>query len=115
MTPVTPPVTSMVLDPSISPIEVLIFKHTEKEMDKTIRLLLKVKKDLGKYKPGQEVIAICDEDGVPYSPELRRYLTDAKIDGCIEVITDSREKQSPKPSRKSKAEQKPIQQKENDK
>ncbi len=84
-------------------------------MDKTIRLLLKVKKDLGKYKPGEEIIAVCDENGTPFSSVLRRYLADAKIDGCIEVIEDSREKQISKPGRKSKSEQKPTQQNENDK
>jgi len=84
-------------------------------MDKTIRLVLKVKKDLGKYKPGEEIIAVCDENGVPYSAVLRRYLADAKIDNCIEIIGDSREKQPSKLGRKSKSEQKSTQHKENDK
>jgi len=83
-------------------------------MDKSVQLVLEVKKNLGKYKPGEKIIAICDEGGVPFSPVLRRYLEDAKIDGCIEVIQDSREKKPSKTGRKPKSEQKSTQQKEND-
>lgn len=83
-------------------------------MDKTARLVLEVKKNLGKYKPGEKIIAICDGNGVPFSPVLRRYLADAEIDGCMEVIEDSREKKPSKTGRKSKSEQKSTQQKEND-
>lgn len=47
---------------------------------------IKVNKDLGPYTKGQVVTVELDNDGVPTSTYWRRRLTDAKHDGCCELV-----------------------------
>jgi len=57
---------------------------------------IKVNKPLGDIASPGDIITIPDVKGVPTSEYWRRRLKDSKIDGCCEVVKESKSKPSPK-------------------
>ncbi len=68
---------------------------------------LKINRAFAGYKAG--TITVPDKNGVPLDQYWRRRLRDAKIDNCVEVVTDPK----PKP-KKAKAKSEPVTEKAND-
>ena len=65
------------------------------------KIRLRVKGTIPGYAPGRVVSVEVDEHGTPLEEQWRRRLKDAKIDGCVEVVSDPK----PEPTAPSKSQQ----------
>lgn len=51
---------------------------------------LKIKLPIGSHRPGDTVNIRYDKNGTPLSPFWRRKLKDAKTDGCVEKVAETK-------------------------